>query len=161
MIRFLTTDLARAARTTKRRSRRLPPSVMALEGRTLLSSFTLHGKPDVAHTPAPAVSMLRQTHSGTIANDHASGVENTGSKLAVARIVPRVRLRPRRRSAARQRPTERRPAGTLTPASGLDQSDLLRYVQRQRRRPQQLEPVRLGDRQGGYGGGRSHRRYRL
>ena len=28
MIRFITTDLARAARTTKRRSRRLPPAVM-------------------------------------------------------------------------------------------------------------------------------------
>jgi hypothetical protein len=88
MTRFVPTYLAR---TTKRRSRRLPPSVMALEGRTLLSSFTLHGKPDVAHTSAPAVSMLRQTHGGTIANDHASGgAENTGSKAALASIVPRV-----------------------------------------------------------------------
>ncbi len=58
-------------------------------GRTLLSSFTLHGKPDDGHTPAPEVSMSRPTESGTIANDHATGgVENTGSKLALARIVP-------------------------------------------------------------------------
>jgi hypothetical protein len=90
MTRFMTTHLARAARTRKRRSRRVPASVQALEGRTLLSSFALHGKPDVTHTPAPAVSMLRQTHSGTSANDHAGGAENTGSKLALARVVPSV-----------------------------------------------------------------------
>ena len=83
MIRSITTYLARAAGTTKRRSRRLPPSVTALEGRTLLSSFTVHGKPDDGHTPAAAVSMLRQTHSGTSVNDHGGGVENTGSKLAL------------------------------------------------------------------------------
>ena len=88
MFRLITTYLARAARTTKRRSRRLPPAVMALEGRTLLSSFTVHGKPDDGHTPAAAVSMLRQTHSGTSVNDHGGGVENTGSQLALARVVP-------------------------------------------------------------------------
>ncbi len=86
MIRFMTTYLARAARTTKRRSRRLPPAVMALEGRTLLSSFTLHGNPDDGHTPPSAVSMLRQTHSGTGVNNHGAGVENTGSQLALGAL---------------------------------------------------------------------------
>ena len=61
---------------------------MALEGRTLLSSFTLHGNPDDGHTPPSAVSMLRQTHSGTGVNNHGAGVENTGSQLALGRVVP-------------------------------------------------------------------------
>jgi hypothetical protein len=88
MTRFIKTDLARATRTTKRRSRRLRPSVAALEGRTLLSSFTVHGKPDDGHTPAAAVSMLRLTHSGASVDDHGGGVENTGSQLALARVTP-------------------------------------------------------------------------
>jgi hypothetical protein len=66
------------------------PTVMALEGRTLLSSFTLHGKPDVAHNPAPEVSMSRQTHTGTTANEHGGGAENTGGNRALARTVPSV-----------------------------------------------------------------------
>jgi hypothetical protein len=69
---------------------KLRPAVTALEGRTLLSSFTLHGKPDVAHTPAPEVSMSRQTHSGTTANEHGGGAENSGGNRALARIVPSV-----------------------------------------------------------------------
>ena len=90
----------------------------ALEGRTLLSSFTVHGKPDDGHTPAAAVSMLRLTHSGTSVNDHGGGVENTGSKLSLATVVAARPLRPRRRRAARQPRTERQAAGKLTIASG-------------------------------------------